>query len=124
MENNKGFTLIETLAIIIVISLTGLIVARYIGKTLSIGKDESYKIMKNNILSASKDYITECKNNVIECNIDFNRIIEFKAETLKDVGYFNNLNSPIDNKYLGNCLIIKATLENEKIKVDLHDECY
>ena len=38
--------------------------------------------------------------------------------------FFNNLTSPIDDKDLGDCLILKAKQENGVILIDLEDKCY
>ena len=48
--NNKGFTLTEVLAVLVVISLVAIIAINGLGKTLSISKEESYNIMKKNII--------------------------------------------------------------------------
>ena len=123
--NNKGFTLIEVLVTLVVISTVLVIVAKHTGNTLSITKNESYKLMKNNIMLAAKDYINECNNNIANCNLKWeNNIVIFNANLLKNAGYFKNLNSPIDNKNLENCLEIKVEKNNGVINVKLNDNCY
>ena len=123
--DDKGFTLTEmiaTLAIIVIISVT---VISYIGNTLSINKEEAYKIMKSNIVSVSYDYIAECDNQFIECDYQWeNNQAVFNASVLKDSGYIKNLNSPIDDNDLSNCLVVKATRFNGVITVTLEDNCY
>ena len=125
MGNNKGFTLIETLIMVVIISLVSIFVVRNIAGTLSISKKESYKIMKNNIISSSHDYLRECSAGIIKCNIKWNdNASSFTAKELENNGYFKNLNSPIDNKYLGNCLIINVTRNNGVYDVNIDDTCY
>ena len=125
MKDNRGFTIIEVLATIIIISLISTIVSRFIGSTLTISQNEAYEIMKNNIISASEDYLKECGNGILECNITWtNNKTSFSAIELKNSGYFKSLGSPIDGKDLSNCLNIKAEKENGTIKVNLIDNCY
>ena len=123
--NNKGFTLVEVMAMLVIISIALFVIVRQVGSTLSITKKESYEVMKDNIISASEDYITECNNNIISCDLDWNNDkFSFKAILLKESGYFNNLDSPIDGKDLSNCLIINASRNNGVIDIDLVDTCY
>ena len=123
--NNKGFTLIEVLVTLVVISTVLIIVTKYIGNTLSITKNESYKLMKHSITTAAKDYINECNSNIINCNLKWeNNVVIFKASVLKKTGYFKNLNSPIDNKNLEDCIEIIATKKNGIITTKINDNCY
>ena len=122
--NNKGFTLIELLAVLVLVSFASIFVVNYVHSTLSIGKDESYQIMQKNIISSSYDYINECNAAVIDCDFSLDDEIEFKASILRDMGYFKNLNSPIDGRDLGECLVVKARREQGAISVDLIDLCY
>lgn len=110
---------------LVIISIALFVIVRQVGSTLSITKKESYEVMKDNIISASEDYITECNNNIISCDLDWNNDkVSFKAILLKERGYFNNLDSPIDGKDLSNCLIINASRNNGVIDIDLVDSCY
>ena len=123
--NNKGFTLVEVLAALVVLTIIALVATTYIGNTLSASKEETYNIMKNSIISSSYDYLKECSGKFIECDLVWqDNETTFYAEKLKEEGYFDNLNSPIDNKYLGSCLKINATLDNRTFDVYLVDECY
>ena len=123
--NNKGFTLIEVLATIIIISLLLFVVTKEIGNTLSITKNESYNLMKNNISKSAKNYIDECNNNIMKCKLNWNdNKVSFKAKLLKSSGYFSDLKSPIDGKDLSECLIINATRENGVTTIFLKDTCY
>lgn len=125
MLDNKGFTLIEALIMFVLISLVSIFVIKNITGTLSISKKESYKIMKSNIITSSYDYLRECSLGTIECYMIWNdNKTSFTAKSLESSGYFKNLNSPIDNKYLGDCLIIKATKNNGVYDVSIDDTCY
>jgi competence protein ComGC len=125
MRNNNGFTLIETLAMLVVITLVSIFIIRNISETMSISKKEAYGIMKDNIISSSYDYLKECNNNIISCNLEWdNGKTSFDASRLESSGYFKNLHSPIDNKYLGNCLKINVKKEEANFDVSLEDNCY
>lgn len=118
--NNKGFTLIEVLVTLVVISLILGITINYFSSTMAINKEEAYEVMKNNIISASQDYINECNSEIIDCdNTD-----SFYANILKDYGYFDSLNSPIDGKDIGYCLLIKTSKEFGVVNVFVEDFCY
>lgn len=124
LKNNKGFTLVEVVASLVIISLILVIATKLVNNTLSATENTTYKIMKNNIIEAGSKYISECTNGIIGCDFDYDSNNTFSASVLKQYGYFNNLNSPIDNQYLGDCLILEAMLENGVIVVELDDRCY
>ncbi len=122
--NNKGFTLTEVLVTITLISITTVIVLRQISTTLSVSSNEAYKIMKNNIIKASENYVKESEAHTINSSFSFEDNNTFNASVLENYGYFSNMKSPIDGKNVGNCLIITATKENENILINLQDNCY
>ena len=122
--NNKGFTLVETLAVIVIISIVTIIAAHSFGKTLSINKEEAYKIMKTNIIKTSETYIKECISGTIPCDFSKKKNNVFPAKVLKENGYFKDLNSPIDGKDLSNCLVIEIKINNGVIVSNLQDNCY
>ena len=122
--NNRGFTLIEVISTFVIISLILIVVTRSFSYTVSLNKEESYKIMKNNIISASYNYINECTAGTISCDFSFNERFSFSAKVLKEKGYFKNLNSPIDGKNLEDRLIIEVKKENGVIISNLVDNCY
>ncbi len=124
MKNNKGFTLIEVVVTIVIISLILTITTNLISNTLAASEKTTYTLLKNNIVSAGYTYVEECTNEIIQCDFDYQNNNIFTANTLKKYGYFTNLDSPIDNKDLSDCLILKATKENGVVVIDLEDKCY
>lgn len=122
--NNRGFTLIEVLSVLVLISIVGVVVFMTFGTTMSAGKEEAYKLMKNNIISVSYDYINECNLGSIECDFSFDTNNRFNAKTLQNVGFFESLESPIDGADLGSCLILEANKSNGVTVVNLIDNCY
>lgn len=122
--NNKGFTLIELLAALVIIAIISYTVIHNVYSSWSISKEEAYKLMKNNIVSAAYTYIEECEAKTISCDFSFTDNNQFKAIILKEKGYFNDLNSPIDGKNVGECLILEANKSNGVIVIDAIDNCY
>ncbi len=122
--NNKGFTIIEVLTVLVLISFCTIVAFSSMTSSMSLGKKEAYQLMKNNIVSSGYTYINECVQGMISCDFSFEEKNTFSANTLLESGYFKNLNSPIDGKDLGECLILKATKENGVTIVDILDNCY
>jgi len=122
--NNKGFTLIEVLITLVLVSIVFMVVFMNFGTTVSASKEETYKLMKNNIVSVGYDYINECNLGTIDCNFSFETNNKFSARVLQNSGFFADLESPIDGKDLGSCLILEATKSNGVTVINLIDNCY
>ena len=122
--NNKGFTLIEVLAVLVLVSVVTIVVIQNISSSMSLGRNEAYRLMKNNIISAGYHYIDECTLGTIHCDFSFEKNNTFKARVLEESGYFGNLKSPIDGAYLGDCLSLSAKKDNGVTVVDIIDQCY
>ena len=75
--NNKGFTLIEFLITIVIISISLYVVMFEVMDTFSITKDTSYKLIKDNIIKTSSDYIRECNNGIIDCSLTWDGNMTF-----------------------------------------------
>ena len=69
----NGFTLVELLGVIVILSILVAITTPFVLGALNAGKDSSYDIMVDNIVTASKMYYEECKygelhNDEITCD--------------------------------------------------------
>ena len=95
-----------------------------VAKVLDVSESYAYKIMKQNIISVSYDYISECTGHTIECDFNFENNNKFSVKKLQDSGYFQNLESPIDGKKLDECLFVEANKKDGIIVIDLIDNCY
>ena len=124
MKNNNGFTLIEVLGALVLVSIVVVVGVMTFGETLSVSKEEAYKLMKNNLVSAGYDYISECELGTISCDFSFISNNTFKARTLYNFGFFKDLESPIDGADLGDCLVLEATKSNGGTVINLLDNCY
>lgn len=121
--NRKGFTIVELLAVVVIVSLISIIVVNNVKSSMSLSQEEAYRIMKNNLITASYSYIEECRQGIISCTgVDYN--YSFSANELIKNGYFDNIISPFDNKDLSYCLILKVKKEDEATIIDLEDNCY
>ncbi len=125
MKNNKGFTLVEVLSSLVIITLIIIVVLNISHNTFSISKEQAYEIMKNNIHKASENYIRECESKQLHCNLNWNNNrTEFYVVKLKEYGYFTTLRSPIDGKDIGKCLLIEVEKNNGTLDIELIDNCY
>ena len=122
--NNKGFTLVEVLTTLVIISLLVIVASNIVNSSLATNKEEAYELMKKNIITVSQNYINECNAKTINCDFSYINNNTFYAEKLREYGYFKNLQSPIDGKYLGDCILIKAIYDNGSTIIDIEDTCY
>lgn len=115
--NNKGFTLIEVLCVIFLISILFVASFLVVKDTLSITDEKAYQILKENIISQTKTYIDECENNIINCKKDFewkkvndNKIAYINLSLLKKYNYFDNdeIINPLTKKDMSSCVKIKV----------------
>lgn len=121
--NNKGFTLIELMATIMLLSIIMVIGTISVVNILNLSKEKSYTTLVANVKVAAKSFYEECENSGIipteidskYCNIADNKLtISFK--TLLDYGFLkssskddeNNkkLENPKDNSSLNDCGIL------------------
>lgn len=122
--NQKGFTIIEVLGVVFLISIITIVISSQINSSMAVSKEKAYSLMKKNLLSVSYDYIQECSQGLVNCDFSFDNNPTFSAVVLQNSGYFSKLESPIDGKFLGDCLIFHAKKENGVTIVDLNDTCY
>ena len=122
--NHKGFTLVEAIIVVVLLSLVFVFVLRNFDFTMTLGRDEAYKIMKNNVLTSGYHYVDECIAGTLICDFSDSDYYKFSASVLKKYGYFSNLDSPVDGKDLGECLVIVGEKKNGVVILDLIDSCY
>lgn len=92
--NRKGFTLIEVLAVILIISIIGVLIAPGILDSLNDVKKTSCESLIKNIASAAESYYTECeygdlsedKYGEYKCSIS-NNTITISLGTLANTGF-------------------------------------
>ena len=69
MEDKKGFTLVELLAVIVVIGILALVVVPSVTGYVTNTRTETYKAHEKAMMEAAKSYTVECIQNGIYCGI-------------------------------------------------------
>lgn len=133
MRNNKGFTLVELIATIVVLAIVAGIGTYSITSIIRKSKEENYELLKNNIRSAAETFYQECKysnNDSISCTsydsgykISLGNLVTYgylKGNTKikedgEDKGKYT-IENPLNNQSIANCEII-IKYENGKVTV-------
>lgn len=88
--NNKGFTLIEILAVVIILSVLIVIMVPSVNYLIDKNKEDNYKSLKAGIISAAKVYLSDNRYNITLsygdtlCDTDEENIASIAGNTLKD----------------------------------------
>ena len=107
--NQKGFTLVEVLAVIVILSVLMAIMVPNIGNLLKKNKEQNYKDFENSIISASKIYLSDNRYNVIVNSTDCD-----DTDTAKEVNVYINKKAS-DNETSDTIYVSKLPL---KVLVD------
>lgn len=113
--NSKGFTLIELLGVIVILAIILIITVPNVIENLNLGKKNSYSIMLNNIITASKVYYEECEyGDTIDSYCTFiDNSMTITLQDLVSLGFLTGSNSengkvilePINKENIGDCEI-------------------
>ncbi len=97
--NNKGFTLVEVLAVVVILTVIGGIAITGVISSINTSKEASYKIMINDIITASQTLYEEINfgNNIYQ--YDQNGSTKTKI-TIKNNSISTNLQTLVSNGYL------------------------
>ncbi len=114
--NNKGFTMIEILGVVVILSIIVIVGMKVVNGTLALGEEQAYDLMKKNIISSANTYILECSSNIIDCEGEYNwndneiNTIKISVNNLIKHGYFSydSMVNPMTGKNISDCLIVKA----------------
>lgn len=128
---NKGFTLIEILAVVTIIGVVSLITMPVVQKNITKSRQQAYNNQIDNIVKAAKDWSSENLTNLPENN---NEKLNISLEMLMSLGYLeDNLVDPLTDKYFSPDTVItiekinnnyqyKVNVEFDKEKVEVdHD---
>lgn len=105
MKNNKGFTLIELISIMVILGILALIAIPSISKHVNESREVAYKEQVERIVSATKKYVIESD----EFLYSEKDKIQITLLELKKNGYLENedLYNPITEKELNGCVNVE-----------------
>lgn len=121
---NKGFTLVELLAILVILGLLAVIITPVVQKTLSANKEKVYEIIVEQIKDYTRDYLTKNTSVLPDDEGDANiiKFIDLKKEGLLQINVVN----PITGNIISNESFVRVTKKNnnyvyEVVTYDLVD---
>ena len=103
--NKKGFTLVELLGVVMLMSIIATIITIAIDSSIRTSRYNACLAQEKNIIDAAKVYLTDHPEN----NIDG---AEITIETLKDGGYLEDLKNPMSNQSYSDSTFVKVKYEN------------
>ena len=116
MKNNKGFTLIEILAVVVLLGI--LMAAALIAYTryIEYSRNKSYKILRDSVISAADNYVMDHPGEGIEDATGKKIKTTIDIQTLVEYEYLESATDPSDktSKCTGE-IIVTENKENNKI---------
>lgn len=105
MKNDKGFTLVELISIMVVLGILALIAVPSITKHVKESREVAYKEQIERIISATKKYVVE-NDEFLYSNKDVHQVT---LTELKKNGYLENeeLYNPINEKEINGCVKVE-----------------
>lgn len=125
MKDNKGFTLVELLAIVVILAIIMVIAAPNMTREIKREEEEKQNILNQKIENASKIYAAKYYvNELIEFSNDTNKTITFTLNDLQRDGLINLKDNCSNNLNDDDIIIIDSNGYNYcNIKSD-EDMCY
>lgn len=122
MKNNKGFTLIELIATIIILGVIALIAIPAINTTIDSSRQKAYDEQVERIKSAAKNWAVENSTAFSEDS----GVVEITVTELINKGYLeeDNIIDPKDGKSFddkGYC--VKVTYDEKSFEYEFTDDC-
>lgn len=121
---NKGFTLVELLAILVILGVVATIITPVIQKSLKANKEKVYDILVDQIKDYTKDYLAKNTDELPDIEGETNSIkfIDLKKEGLLQINVVN----PINDNIISDESVVKVTKKSnsytyEVITYDLVD---
>lgn len=136
--DNKGFTLVEVIAVVVIISVLSLLIVPSISGLLNRSKDNSYKDLKSSIILSCEEYINDNRYNINIDSCDNNGICDVSnvsVSFLVENGYLTPTGTDSNGDYIVNPKdkksrmnmedsLVKVTFDknNKRFIYDLNDE--
>lgn len=120
---NRGFTLVELLAVIVIIGVVSLIVFPNIMSSLSKSREKAYDTQKNEIIAMAKKWATNNMDKLDEYHLN-NTYITFSV--LKEEGYMakNKIKNPKNREEMIGCIEISYNNTNNSYDYNYYDSDY
>ena len=100
MKNEKGFTLIEILAVILLIGIISAIAIPAVSKYLVSSKNTTYSTYEKSMVEAAKNRIINCISNNEQCELPDNDIEQkIFLDLLIEEGYLDNMKDPDSHNF-------------------------
>lgn len=116
---NKGFTLVEILAVITIIALLSLILIPSIDAIIKSSKEDTYKIQVNLILGGLENWAA---NNVFKLPSEEDDSMTITLGDLKKAGFVDvEVRNPKTDECFSNDLVLKITKKNNKYKYEIDE---
>ena len=106
--NNKGFTLIEILGVIVVLTILSLITIPVIDVALNKGKEGLSETQKNQVIKGLKDYYTENPSGLNSVSDDSSHPTCISVTTLQEAGFLPaNIKDPKTDLVISDVCVYK-----------------
>lgn len=117
MKDNKGFTLVEILAVITIIAIILLVIIPSVDSIIKSNKDEAYNMQINLMRDGLKNWGAA---NVFKLPTEENGIVEVTLKDLKKGGFISvDLRNPKTEKCFSNNIVLKIIRKNNNYKYEI-----
>ncbi len=117
--NNKGFTLIEVVTAVVIMSLLGTIAITSMMSVLKNGNDKYYKNQENMVIMAAKEYYSDHKG---ELPIE-NDTSTITLDELIENDYIDTVKDSKGNVCNGESKVTVSKIDNKKYKYTIELNC-
>lgn len=121
MKNNKGFTLVELLGVLIVLAILAVITIPLVGEYIESSRQKAYDVEIKTIIKAAKEYYTKYSGRI---KFDNNNEYQMPLCELKNSEYLEDkpIANPLDpEEQLNGCVILKK--ESSKLTYEYENDC-
>ncbi|HPF83081.1 MAG TPA: type II secretion system protein [Bacilli bacterium] len=121
MKKNKGFTLIELIAIIVLLGLLALIVVPKVKDIIETSREKALEEQIGRIEEEAKKYALEIINDIPENELGF----YISLDDLKDNGYLEDKDiiDPTNKEKMTGCVVVKYIESDDKYTYNYQTDC-
>ncbi|HPF83380.1 MAG TPA: prepilin-type N-terminal cleavage/methylation domain-containing protein [Bacilli bacterium] len=122
--NNKGFTLVELLAIMVLLTAIALIAMPIIDKHIDEAREKTYQTNISKIIDATKNWMIKYSGEVEFADNGTTRTYDLNLDSLKETEYLDNVDiiNPHTNENMEGCIRITED-KNLKYNYEYNEEC-